>query len=163
MPKRLAAFILVAVLAHTSSALAQGDFTQSRVHLGDRVYVVKVDGTEVGGHVTQLTPSLLAINDYQFPLEPGLKIERTGDPLWNGIAWGVGAGFLTSLAACGTEYGLGCAAGGAVAYGIIGGLIDWAHVGRTILYRVPGPTKASIGLSPARDGRGAGLVVRLSF
>jgi hypothetical protein len=143
---------LALVLGRGAAAYAQTtDFTQAAIHLGDTIVVVKVDGTEVRGHVTGLTAQQITIGGYQFTAEPGLKIERDGDPLWNGIGIGGSIGFLLGALICGSDEGLACGAGSGVAYGLFGALLDWAHVGRTLIYRVP-PAPVALRISPADHG-----------
>jgi hypothetical protein len=154
---------LVFLAAGAGHAAAQTDFTRLRLAPGDKVIVVDANGTEVGGHLTSISRDTLSIGKYEFGTEPGLKIERSGDSLVNGVAIGGGVGLLLGLSACGpyTE----CAVSSGVVWGVIGAIVDWAHVGRTTVYRVPSESSAKHNLSVAplvtADRKGVG--VSLSF
>lgn len=133
------AVIAFAALLFTSPARAQADFGGLDIHPGDQIYVTQPSGVEVGGRLTRISPAMLEINGYQFEPEPGLKIERRGDPLLNGALIGFGFGALMG-ATIGGEGCLKqplwhCVVGGALTYGAIGTLWDWLRVGRTPIYR----------------------------
>ncbi len=146
-----------------SPAHAQSDFSALHIDLGDRIYVVQVSGVEVGGPVTGLTPSRLSIGQYEFKPEPGLRIERSGDPLWNGFFIGAGVGVLGGLVSCSEPE---CAVAGAVVYGLFGALVDWAHVGRTKIYQIreaPAVAKRSVRIAPVLTSDRRTVRVTLSF
>ena len=52
------------------------------------------DGVEVGGRLTKISPSELSIDGYTFTPAEAVKIEKSGDPIWNGTAIGDGVGAL---------------------------------------------------------------------
>ena len=123
------------------------DFGELPVKTGDVVYVTEPTGTEIAGRVTTLSSSLLEIDGHQFMPLAGLKIERRGDPLWDGVVIGLLSGFalgaLTGMGECGIDWSFGrCALGGAAWGGVFGLLIDWRHTGRRLIY-VGQPSGAS--------------------
>ena len=117
-------------------ASAQTDFSGLKIKLGQITYVTNPDGIEVNGPLTALSPSVLSIDGYQFRPVPGLKIQRRGDPFWDGAAWGLGVGLilgmLSSSGECGVQLSSGrCIAAGGMWGAAIGTGIDLAHIGRT--------------------------------
>ena len=161
MKKLLLALVFLAVGA--GHAAAQTDFTTLRLAPGDKVFVVDANGTEVGGHITSISRDTLSIGKYEFGAEPGLKIERSGDSLVNGVAIGGGVGLLLGFSVCGhyTE----CAVSQGVVWGVFGALLDWAHVGRTNVYRVPSEpsAKRNLAVAPLVTADRKGVGVSLSF
>ena len=117
-------------------ATAQTDFSGLKLKVGQMTYVTDSDGTQVSGRLTALSPSMLSIDGHEFRPVPGLKIQRRGDSLWNGAAWGLGVGLilgmLSSSGECGVQWSSGrCIASGGMWGAAIGTGIDLAHVGRT--------------------------------
>ena len=161
MKKLLLALVFLA--AGAGQAAAQTDFTSLRLAPGDKVFVVDTNGVEVGGHITSIRRDTLTIGKYEFGLEPGLKIERSGDSLVNGIAVGGAIGLGLGVSTC---FGYSrCVVTQGMFWGIFGGLIDWAHVGRTTIYRVPSASASQRTLSaaPVITTSGKGVGVSLSF
>jgi hypothetical protein len=118
---------------------AQTDFSGIDVGPGDTVYVTDPSGVEVTGQVTALSPSRIGIGKYVFEPVAGLRIERRGDPLWDGavigVASGLALGALTAVGECGTGGRAGrCVLAGTGWLGLMGLVIDWQHVGRTRVY-----------------------------
>ena len=154
---------LVFLAAGASRAAAQTDFTTLPLAPGDKIIITDASGIEVGGPLTTIDRAMLTIGKYQFAAEPGLKIERSGDSLVNGIAIGGGIGLLLGFAACG-EY-TECAVSNGVLWGLVGALVDWARVGRSTVYRVPSPPSAShtLKVAPVVTANSKGVGVSLSF
>ena len=162
MKKLLLALVFLA--AGAGQAAAQTDFTSLRLAPGDKVFVVDTNGVEVGGLISSIRRDSLSIGKYEFGLEPGLKIERSGDSLVNGIAIGGGIGLALGFSACGRY--TSCALSQGIVWGLFGGLLDWAHVGRTTIYRVPvSPTvsQRTLRAAPVITTSGKGVGVSLSF
>ena len=68
------------------------DFARLKVKPGDTVYVLdEQTGVEVTGPVRSVTPAELKVEGYSFKPMDGLKIERRGDPIWDGALLGGGA------------------------------------------------------------------------
>jgi hypothetical protein len=126
------------LLLVASPAEAQSDFSGLHLQVGDVIYVTRPSGTEVGGMLTEISPTLIAIEGYRFSPEPGLTIARRGDTVWNGILIGFGVGLLAGATlgaeACLDDPLVYCALGGGLTYAGIGALIDLARVGRTDVY-----------------------------
>jgi hypothetical protein len=94
-----------------------------------------------------------------FPMADVQQITRRGgDPIWNGAL--VGAAIGGVAAGVSTEH-VGMAVGGAVIYGAIGALVDWAVPGRVSVYRAP--ARRSAAMMPIVDGAQRGLRVAVSF
>ena len=121
----------------SSSALASAqtapDFSALRASVGDRVIITDAGGVEVGGRVTALSPSALSIDGYSFTPGEAVKVERPGDPVWDGaaIGYGVGALFGLTIGAEGCLHSAvwRCVNAGGITYGLLGALIDYAHKG----------------------------------
>jgi hypothetical protein len=129
----------------TLHSAAQADFGGIELQPGDIVYVTEPSGIKVAGRVSRLSPSVLAIQQYEFTPMAGLKIERRGDPIWDGAVQGaivgLGLGFLTASGECGVDWPKWkCTLAGAGWLGAIGTLVDWLHVGRTQIYLGTGPS-----------------------
>src|SRR5687767_1478163 len=112
------ALILSTLLLIVNAAEAQTDFSGLAAQPGDRVWVTSPSGTEVGGLITELTPSRLSIGDHHhFNAVEGLKIERAGDSLTNGIVIGAAIGALLggtiAAEACLESSTANCVVGGA--------------------------------------------------
>ena len=84
-------------LAAATVAEAQTDFTSLRIKPGDFVYITSSSGVQVGGILETIAPDSLSLAGRTFKPEPGLRIERRGDPIWDGAAIGAGVGLLAGL------------------------------------------------------------------
>jgi hypothetical protein len=107
------------------------DFTALRIKRGDRVAVTAPDGTQIDGVVTALTRNLFRVGVVDLSASSPVLVERIGDPIWDGVAYGVGIAAMATIA---TQTGLRAGAARALVYGSIGGLIDAAVHGRTAVY-----------------------------
>lgn len=145
------------------------DFSGLHVSVGDKVYVTNAaTGVEVSGPLTALTAAELTINGRVFTPAPGLTIEKSGDPIWDGtlIASGIGvlSGVTIGSEACRHHSLWPCAVSGAVSWGLIGALVDSLHQGRTRVYRSPsGPPATSVRLVPRIDPRQKSVTLALAF
>lgn len=162
------AVIAFAALLFASPARAQSDFGGLDLQPGDQIYVTQPSGVEVGGRLTRISPVMLEINGYEFKPEPGLKIERSGDPLLNGALIGFGFGALMGATiggeGCLREPLWHCVVGGGVVYGAIGTLWDWLRVGRTPIYRGTAATSArSPRLTPLVTSTSKGAALTFIF
>lgn len=164
------ALLVVALLwgVGASEVLAQADFAGLKLKPGDLVYVTDSSGAEVSGRVTSLSPLLLAISSYSFKPEPGLRIERRGDPLWDGAAIGAGIGLglgaVLSTGECGVDWpAWKCTVAGGMWGALLGTLIDVRHEGRTKVFigtaAPPGGRSARLSHAPVRPP----LSVRIRF
>ena len=116
------------------------DFSKLKVRIGDMVYVTDQDtGVRIGGHLKTLSPSEMAVDGHVFQPHRGLKIEREGDPIWEGALIGLGAGLLLRFTAgpdtCRNHRIDLCAIGAGLPLAAIGAFIDWRHKGRTTIYQ----------------------------
>jgi hypothetical protein len=136
--RSVAASLIVTVLS-AAPAAAQADFSVLPVEAGDRVRVTPPSGAQVIGNVSEVQPRLLRIDQYRFEPEPGLRIDREGDSLWNGFVIGaaIGAVVGATIAAEACLHGSNapCIVGGALGYGGAGALIDWLRRGWTRIFQ----------------------------
>jgi hypothetical protein len=65
------------------------DFSRVRLKVGDLIYVTDPERkVEVSGRLTSLSADALSVDGYRFTPRPGLKVERSGDTIWDGAAYG---------------------------------------------------------------------------
>jgi hypothetical protein len=136
---RFACVVVLLCSGLAVTARAQTDFARLPLKTGDEIYVTEPTGATIAGRVTTVSAAALFVDGREFRPQPGLRIERHGDPVWDGAAIGVLSGFalgvLTGLGECGVDLGVGqCALAGAAWGGVLGLLIDWRHRGRTLIY-----------------------------
>jgi hypothetical protein len=164
---RLSLIAALAILACVpKGALAQTattDAIATKVKSGDTVHVLDHESREITGVFGKRSDSAITLlvngelRDIPFS-EVRRIMRRGGDSIWNGVAIGAGVGLLAGAASQGLAVGLG----GAVIYGAIGGIIDWAVQGRVEVYSAPG-TRKSVSLGPL-VGRGQrGVRVSVTF
>jgi hypothetical protein len=145
--------LMFTVLLSAAPAYGQTDFTGLKAKTGDLVYVTRATGTTIRGRLGAVSPSSVTVNQETIPYEPGLKIAREGDHLWNGIIIGAGigvaAGMIIGAEACLDESIAPCAIGGAAVWAGIGALVDWLHKGKTTIFQAPPAGKPSVRLASA--------------
>lgn len=131
----------IAIASSPARIMAQGapDFSALHVKVGDRVYITDATtGVEVNGPLAALTETRLVINGYTFRPGPALTIQRDGDSVWNGAAVGFALGAFALYPVVPETF---VSQGGRVRvnnglmWGAIGALVDYAHRGRTTIYR----------------------------
>ncbi len=132
----------------TVAAQPAPDFSALRLKVGDTIYVNDAaNGVEVSGPLKTLTARELSIDGYTFRPAPGLTIERRGDSIWNGAAWGFSLGALLLYPVVPETFvkqGGSFRINNGLMWGAIGALIDFAHKGRTTIYRgAPNPSRSS--------------------
>jgi len=126
--------------------------------------VTQPSGVEVNGHLTALSPSSLSIGGYDFDPSRVAKIERRGDPVWEGALYGAGFGLLVGAAVnqdCLGETRHSCVLPLMVEYSLIGAAIDALHVGRTAIFRAG--LSPSSRLVPLVTPSAAGVALALRF
>lgn len=143
------------------------DFSRVRLKPGQKVVVTERGGT-FGGMVTSVAPGIIAIGGRSISPNPELTIEKEGDTLGNGAAYGfifgALAGSTVGAEACLNEPLWHCAVGNGLVFAGIGAWIDHRRVGRTTVY--DGHAKSSAqrawNLSPAigRHTKGVALTRR---
>jgi hypothetical protein len=145
--------LVFTIFLSATPAYGQTDFTNLKARSGDIVFVTRATGTTISGPLGAISPSSITVNQETIRYEPGLKIAREGDRLWNGIiigaAIGVAAGVTIGAEACLDESIAPCAAGGAAVWAGIGALVDWLHKGRTTIFEAPRTGKPGVRLMPA--------------
>ena len=93
--------------------------------------VVRNSGTTIEGRLTAIDPGTLGIDGVTLESASIIRVDRVGDPIWNGLAIGAAFGALVAIPSRPTL------AGGTVTAAIfsaIGGTIDQAIVGRKTVY-----------------------------
>jgi len=119
-------------LPRPSSAI---DFTRLPIRVGDVIAVTRPSGTLTQGRLTAIEHDALSIDGMTFDARSTLRVERVGDPVWDGFLKGaaVGGGLVAIEGGRG-----GSIAAGLLIYGAIGAAIDKAVTGRrTVLGSVP--------------------------
>jgi hypothetical protein len=149
----IATLTCVVASSHLIAAQSAADFSRLPIKVGDRIYVTEAaTGVEISGPLKTLTSGELALDGYTFTPGSTLKIERPGDPLWDGalIGWGVGAliGATVGAESCLHRSHWHCVAEGGFSYALFGLVIDFAHKGRRTIYKG----------SPAERGKAVHLV-----
>jgi hypothetical protein len=144
-----------------------GGFSALRLHVDEVVYVTDLTtGVEVKGAIRSLSPHVLAIDGYQFEFRQRLKIERPGDPLWDGAAIGFGVGALFGVTigseACLHASPWKCVVSGGASYAALGALIDWAHEGRRSVYATSSE-RAAVRIAPEVSARQKSVTFAWSF
>jgi hypothetical protein len=138
---RLLIYLVCFTAGLPTAAEAQNaqDFSALRVRVGDKVYVTDgTTGVEVSGPIETLTDTRLAINGYSFTPGTSLTIERRGDSIWDGAAVGFAVGALALYPVVPETFapkGGGVRINNGLLWGAIGALIDYAHKGRTTVYK----------------------------
>jgi hypothetical protein len=129
--------VLMCVIVPVPVLAQDDDFAHLKARVGQRLTVTAADAT-VTGVLTELTPQRIVVGDREFLPGPGLKVEKLGDPLWNGAAYGFAIGAVlgptVGAEACRDAPMWQCVVGGGAVWAGIGALIDWAHAGRTTVY-----------------------------
>jgi hypothetical protein len=153
--------LVLGLIASASIAEAQADFSRLRIKPGDFIYVSGPSGVAVSGPLESVTPDSLSLAGHTFKPEPGLRIERRGDPVWDGAAIGAGVGLLTGLLLSTGECGANwhawqCSLAGGAWGTLLGTLIDFGHTGRTQIF-------VGASAAPAKRSRAAALSVRVKF
>ena len=150
---RVAAVIVL--MAPAVRAQPWEDLTR-RVSPGEAVYVTDREGRVVHATLADVTTDGLVLSvlgdRYPVPIDRVARVERGGDRIWDGAAKGAAVGLLlwgATARSCPE-----CVAAAAAGYGLMGGLLDWAHEGKTTIYRVPATRRVAVVpiLSPRRAG-----------
>jgi hypothetical protein len=169
-----------ALLSVAASAQAQSLADVARhVKPGAVVYVLERSGGTASGIVESISAAGVKLRypvAQDIPADRIARIDRQGDPVWDGALKGAAIGvvpaILSSHMLCGTDVRgrtvcEGCPSNRSLCAGLeigvvatIGALMDWTHVGRTTIYRNP---QVTIRIAPILSRTGRGLVVRLTF
>jgi hypothetical protein len=182
------AAMFLASVAFAAPARAQSfDAAALRVKPGGVITVWDSSGHKTQGTLDTFTPTSVKLRSpvsVEIPASQIARIDKEGDPLWDGALKGAAIGILPSVLAvemsCGQAYyGNGpntrtycegcpssraaCGALGVAVFALLGVAVDRHHVGSTTIYRAPGANPVTIRLSPVvAPGRKA-LLLRVSF
>ena len=162
----LAALVAGTVLAAPIHAQTLADAAR-RIKVGDTVYVQDRDRRTIEGRLVSLdeqgvhltSPGAVAV-----PASQILRMDRLGDPLWDGALKGALIGLpmsWLSLQGCSGSTRK-CFAGAEVMWTLGGVLFDWLHQGRTNVYKAPGPGSLNLTVAPMVNPRGKALMLRVT-
>jgi hypothetical protein len=132
--------LLLAVLSAVvpCRAHAQTDFSATTLAPGQLVRVTEPSGNRLDGVVTAVTPASLSVAGRVFQPQAGLKVERLGDPTWDGAAVGFAAGALLGASkertGCFTNKSVGCVVKPGLVFAGIAALVDRAILGRRTVF-----------------------------
>jgi hypothetical protein len=150
-----------AAVAPVSSLPTVFDFSALGLRPGDRVAITGPDGTQTTGPITALSRDAFRVGAIDLSQLSPVLVERIGDPIWDGAAYGAGLAVMLSVAG---QTGVRAAATAAAIYGSIGAIIDACVKGRTSVYGETDPVGRSSSLRLVPDigphSKGAVLVVR---
>ncbi len=112
MTRATAAAVLVLAMALGAANVAAAqepvtsfDLLNTRLMVGDTIWVTDAQGREVKGKIRDLSPASLLVDvggtpqDFQATRVGMIRTQRK-DPLWNGALWGALAGAVTGAASC---------------------------------------------------------------
>lgn len=188
MTRATAAAILILAMALGAANVAAAqepvtsfDLLNTRLMVGDTVWVTDAQGREVKGKIRDLSPASLLVDvggtpqDFQATRVGTIRTQRK-DPLWNGALWGALAGAVTGAASCllnpecsGDEgaaaVSVGLAGVGAAAGAGIGAGVDAAIRGpKLLVYAAPAARGGSrLSVAPLVTPRMKGVAVSFSF
>jgi hypothetical protein len=178
-----AALVLLPVLAGAQEPVKSFDQLNTRLKVGDTIWVTDAQGREIKGKIRDLGPSALTLDSGTAAIVQAdavrLIVERKPRPIARGALWGLGIGAAAGLAlgiavVAGCDDGDECAGAILVLGGLFGGwgagtgaVIGALIPGKTlVLYRAPGATGASsarFSLAPVITPRHKGVAVSFSF
>ena len=135
---RQCAIGIAVAFALASRAAAQGTFAGTGLHAGQTVRVIDaLTGERFKGAVESTTADLIRVDGRDFTPRSVRRIDRAGDPLWDGMIIGAIAGVglsLTPTEACVQKSRGQCLASGIETGFLLGTAIDWMHTGYTTVY-----------------------------
>jgi hypothetical protein len=170
--------VLLPALAAAQEPVKSFDQLNTRLKVGDTVWVTDAQGREVKGKIAGLTRSALTLEgDAGRTLQVDvvrLITQRTGSRVWKGTLWGLAAGGAVSLGlvlaseGCEDDGVYTCAYGIPVAVGVgagVGAIVGALTPGKTlVVYRAPGASgSAHLSLAPVITRRTKGVAVAFSF
>ena len=173
----LTSVVVAVLMLPTMGAQAQtvGPLTdvQTEVEVGEKVRVLRVDGSEVRGELSAINPTTLAVevNDRVVRIDAAdVREVAVKDGVYNGILIGMGAGLAAGLVAGqiatspddGNLRGMAIMFAGAAGLGVgigLGAAIDAAAAHFTPVYGAP----ATVRVSPFAAPGGYGAVVAVAW
>ena len=181
----VAAACAMAVLIGPAVAAAQEpvqvfDRLDTRLKVGDTVWLTDAQGREIKGRLTSLEPTSLAVDAKGLRRfradEVRLLVQQRRDSLKNGVLWGAGIGFLSGVVMtcvgdsemCSDPEGVwATAVVGLIGMGAgagIGAGIDGLIHSRDVVYRAPGAGPgARLSFAPIVTARRRGVRLVFSF
>jgi hypothetical protein len=172
---------LAPVIALAQEPVQSFDQLNTRLKVGDTVWVTDAQGREIKGRIRDLSPASLrldaggATQEFQAGRVGTIRVQPK-DPLRNGVLWGAGVGFALGALSCGAnpqcagdESGAGVTVAlsviGAAAGAGIGAAIDAARKPpKLVVYRAPGASgRAHLSLAPMLAPRTKGVAVSFAF
>jgi len=154
------------LLVCSAPARAQADLQRLKLAIGDRVEVTERTGVITTGVLTDVSSAVVQAGFRDFPLDSVLKVERRGDPVWDGFLIGAGVGLLLSpISQEGCLHGspVPCVIGPMLLYGGVGVLIDMSHEGKTTIYRAAPSAGKGAHIAPIVAPGTGGVAVALGF
>jgi len=178
-----AALVLLPVLAGAQEPVKSFDQLNTRLKVGDTIYVTDAQGREIKGKIRDLGPSALTLDSGTAAIVQAdavrLIVERKPRPIGRGALWGLGIGAAAGLAlgvavVAGCDGDDDCAGAILVLGGLFGGwgagtgaVIGALIPGKTlVLYRAPGTAGASsarLSLAPVITPARKGVAVSVRF
>jgi hypothetical protein len=169
-------------LAAAQEPVTSFDLLNTRLKLGDTVWVTDAQGREVTGTIRDLSPASLLLDaggtpqDFQAARVGTIRMQPK-DPLRNGVLWGALAGATTGALSCllnpqcggddeiAAAVSLGLAGVGAATGAAIGAGVDAAVKGpKLIVYAAPAARGASrLSVAPMFTPRAQGVAVSFAF
>jgi len=167
----VAAIVLITAAAAPTPARAQAspevpsatELAQLRERVSSELWVYR-DSQPIHGYLSRLTNEEITLVDEDkqeqiIPLDSIWRIDRSGDPVWNGFAigaaLGVGQWLLIRAELSGhLEQQFSTLLYSAGLCGLVGAGVDALHVGQSTVYRAP-RRKPGVSIAPSADGRGA--------
>ena len=176
----LAALLIVLLPAASAAQEPVKSFHQlnTRVSVGDTVWVTDAQGREIEGKITELhDESITLANGGPTTLQAGnvRVVQRRTKSVGKAALWGLLIGGIAGAAAdaidsstgsCGDEcyFGLGVALGAGIGAGVGAGVRAALPAGRKEVYRAPGASgSARLSLAPVITPRTKGVAVALTF
>ena len=178
-----AALVLLPVLAGAQEPVKSFDQLNTRLKVGDTIYVTDAQGREIKGKIRDLGPSALTLDSGTAAIVQAdavrLIVERKPRPIGRGALWGLGIGAAAGVASgvavwASCHEGDDCAGAILVLGGLFGGwgagtgaVIGALIPGKTlVLYRAPGTAGASsarLSLAPVITPARMGVAVSVRF
>jgi hypothetical protein len=110
------------------------EITRLDLKRGQRVWITE-GGITLEGSIVDLTRDRILADSHEFDTRASLRIEREGDPIWDGAAIGFGLGLLAGVAGAqgcpSSNHVPSCIMKPAIVTAGIGTLVDALHKGRT--------------------------------
>ena len=107
------------------------DFSALELKPGDRVAITAPDGTRTTGPITALTRTTFRVGAVDLSRTSPILVERLGDPIWDGAAYGAGFALMMGVAG---QTGVRDTTTRMVIYGSVGAIIDACIKAHTIVY-----------------------------